>query len=866
NVTLDATVPVVTLTAPGAGATVSGASVAFAATATDNLTMAGVTLLVDGNAVGTEITGAGPTFNGTWNTTTIANGAHSLSARARDAAGNTAVSPTVSVTVTNATPSNLVAAYSFNEGSGGTTSDISGNNNNGTLGAGVSWTASGKNGNALTFANSFVTVPHAASLNLTAAMTVEAWVYPTANAEWATAVMKEQPGEFVYSLYASGPQRPGAYFNIGTTPSTERSIVSPTQLALNTWTHLAQTFDGATLRLYMNGTQVASQGFTGPIATSTGALRIGGNGVWGEYFSGRIDDVRIYSRALTAAELQTDMITPVGGTPAPDVVAPTVAISAPAAGANVTGIVSLAASASDNVGVAGVQFLVDGSPVGGEVTVAPYSTNWNATNLSGQHTIAAIARDAAGNSTQSASIQVTVIASNPSVVGQWAPPFAWPLVGLHAALLKTGEVLSWEYDGAGGPYLWNPTTGQFTAVPEATNKFCAGQAALPDGRFLIAGGHTGAHVGITNLNIFDPVTRTWTAAPNMQYARWYPTITGLPDGRSLITAGEINCGGCNALIPEIYNSTTNQVSRLNSASADFPYYPHMYVMPDGKVFAAATAEAPIVSKLLNLSNNSWSTVDPVAVDGGSSVMYLPGKIMKSGTSHDPDLPPDPATNKTYTIDMTAASPKWVETAPMAFPRAYHNLTSLPDGNVLVTGGGVTTDAINAGGAVLTAEMWSPTTKTYTTLSSGSVPRLYHSWAMLLPDARVLIGAGGRFNGYPSNDPSDILNAEIYSPAYLFKGTRPTITSAPSTANVNTSITVQTPDAANIASVSLIRLASVTHSFNADGRYLQLSFTAGSGQLSVQMPANANLAPPGHYMLFILDGNGVPSVSKIIRVQ
>jgi hypothetical protein len=292
----------------------------------------------------------------------------------------------------------------------------------------------------------------------------------------------------------------------------------------------------------------------------------------------------------------------------------------------------------------------------------------------------------------------------------------------------------------------------------------------------------------------------------------------------------------------------------------------MYVMPDGRVFASSTAEYPIASQILNLTTGTWSVVDPVPVDGGSSVMYLPGKIMKSGTSHDPDRPPDPSTNRTYVIDMTAPSPHWVETAPMAFSRTYHNLTSLPDGNVLVTGGGSTSDAVALGGARLMAELWNPTTQTYTSLSAGSVPRLYHSWAMLLPDARVLVGAGGRFNGYPSNDPSDMLNAEIYSPPYLFKGARPVISSAPQSANVNTSITVQTPQAASIASVSLIRLASVTHAFNADGRFVPLSFTAGAGQLSVQMPANSNLAPPGYYMLFIVDGNGVPSTAAIMRVQ
>jgi hypothetical protein len=467
-------------------------------------------------------------------------------------------------------------------------------------------------------------------------------------------------------------------------------------------------------------------------------------------------------------------------------------------------------------------------------------------------------------------MNTTVTTSTPQTpehIGQWSSQFNWPLIPLHAALLHTGEVIGWEYNLAGGPYLWNPVTNQFTAVTmTTTNMFCAGLGALPDGRLLSVGGHTDTHVGTKTVYVFDPLTRAWSAAPNMTYGRWYPTVTGLPDGRSLITAGEINCNECNALIPEIYDPLTNQLSLLSSASHNFGYYPHMYVLPNGGVFAAATAKYAITSQLLNPSTLTWSAVDTATVDGGSSVMYLPGKIMKSGTSHDPDLPPDPSSNRTYTIDMTAPSPHWTETAPMAFPRTYHTLTSLPDGNVLVTGGGLTTNPTDSAIAVLPAEMWSPSTQTYTTLASLHAARLYHSIAILLPDARVLVAGGGRFFGYPSSDPSDRANAEIYSPPYLFKGPRPSISTAPQEGVYDSSINVGTPNAASIASVSLIKLATVTHAFNIDQRYLPLQFTASGNALTVQLPANANLAPPGYYMLFIVDSNGVPSTGSMIRIH
>src|SRR5882724_3834407 len=235
----------------------------------------------------------------------------------------------------NATPAGLVAGYSFAEGAGTTVTDVSGNNNRGTLGSGVTWTTQGKFGSALVFNGAgFVTIPSAASLNLTA-MTLEAWIYPTATpTNWTTALMREQPGELVYTLYAGSPaNRPNVIFNTGTSGSSERSVAGPGALPLNTWSHLAGTYDGATLRLYVNGTQVASQAFTGSIVTSTGALRIGGNGVWGEYFTGRIDEVRIYNRALTPAEILSDVNAPVGGTPPPDTTPPTVAITTPTGGA-----------------------------------------------------------------------------------------------------------------------------------------------------------------------------------------------------------------------------------------------------------------------------------------------------------------------------------------------------------------------------------------------------------------------------------------------------------------------------------------------------------------------------------------------------
>jgi hypothetical protein len=201
---------------------------------------------------------------------------------------------------------------------------------------------------------------------------------------------------------------------------------------------------------------------------------------------------------------------------------------------------------------------------------------------------------------------------------------------------------------------------------------------------------------------------------------------------------------------------------------------------------------------------------------------------------------------------------------MAYPRAYHNLTLLPDGNVLATGGGKVTNTYDESQAVLAAELWSPTTETWTAMASMAVPRLYHSTALLLPDGRVLVAGGGRF-GNPAGDIHDKLDAEIYSPPYLFKGARPVIASAPTQIPYGSPFQITSPDAARIASVTLLALGSVTHHFNQAQRFLSLPFSENGNTLNVQPPASGHEAPPGYYMLFIVDENGVPSVAAIVRL-
>ena len=545
---------------------------------------------------------------------------------------------------------------------------------------------------------------------------------------------------------------------------------------------------------------------------------------------------------------------------------PSVAVTKPVANASVTSIITVTASASDDIRVAGVQFFLDGAPLGSEVIDPPYSTLWDTTSSTvGGHTLTATARDSAGNTTTSTAVPVTVRTPTLADVGQWPAPSAWPLVAIHTTLLPTGDVLAW--DGAnqnGAAFVWHPSTDTFTSRNPPDNIFCAGHSLLPDGRLLVVGGHISNFVGIPDANIFDPATSRWTQVMSMVFGRWYPSAIALPDRRVLVVGGKDGCETCIADIPEIYDSALNAWTQLSGASNALPEYPHLFVLPDGRVVATGSFEAAIATQVLDINTQTWSVVDPVVVDGHSSVMYGLNKFMKSGTSAATDGGPTvPSAATTYVLDMTQAQPAWRATAPMAFPRAYHNLTLLPDGSVLATGGEKTTDIFDQGQAVFPAELWSPATETWTTLAPLSVPRFYHSVALLMPDGRVLVAGGGRFGGGAGDDQ---LTAEIFSPPYLFKGTRPVITSAPNLVAYNSAFSLVTPDAARVASVSLLPLGSVTHHFNFNQRYLSLPFQVVAGGVSVQAPANANIAPPGYYMLFLVDTNGVPSVAAILKAQ
>ena len=283
----DSTPPTVSITAPANGATVAGL-VTVSASASDNVGVVGVQFLLNGAALGAEDTTAPYSIN--WSSTSVANGPYQLSARARDAASNQTTAAVVGVTVNNAALPGLVASYSFENGAGTTATDVSGRGHPGTI-SGATWTSAGRFGNALVFdgVNDWVTVGDANDLDLTTGMTLEAWVYPTAlgSGVWRNVVIKERTGGEVYNLYANGDtSTPTTYVVRSAQPKKRLDARGTSQLPLNTWSHLAVTFDNVTLRIFVDGVQVGTRAVAGPLLTSTGALRLGGNSIRGEYFAG----------------------------------------------------------------------------------------------------------------------------------------------------------------------------------------------------------------------------------------------------------------------------------------------------------------------------------------------------------------------------------------------------------------------------------------------------------------------------------------------------------------------------------------------------------------------------------------------------
>jgi len=467
--------------------------------------------------------------------------------------------------------------------------------------------------------------------------------------------------------------------------------------------------------------------------------------------------------------------------------------------------------------------------------------------------------------------------------GQWGPVIDWAangadIVPLHLSLLPTGKLLAWGRMGQ--PWIWTPPAdgdpagpGLFREFPVDTMIFCAGHAFLPDGRLLVSGGHLNDDRGLEVTHTFDPFAERWSGKGelrSMARGRWYPTVTVLGDGRAVTVAGR-DTAGTTVGVPELWEG--NQWIQLAGASRQFPYYPRDFVAPNGRVFYAGERIQSWwldVDAVVAAGRGQWIAgprhVWPFNRDYGTAVMYRPGKIIYVGGGGDAsagrprDTTATAPTNTAEVIDLNGSSPAWSFTGSMQFARRHLNATVLPDGQVLVTGGVSGAGFNNYATGVHEAELWNPETGAWTTLAANGVNRAYHAVSLLLPSGAVLHGASG-----DAAAPRETSH-EIFLPPYLFRGSRPTITSGPAAVGYGQRFEIQTSYAAQITGVSLIRLGSVTHAFDVNTRFVPLAFSATTGELDVTAPSNPNLAPPGHYLLFLVNRNGVPSEGKIIQLQ
>jgi hypothetical protein len=516
--------------------------------------------------------------------------------------------------------------------------------------------------------------------------------------------------------------------------------------------------------------------------------------------------------------------------------------------------------------------------------------------------------------------------------GRWELlPFSSEVLAVHAVLLHTGKVLFAAGSGNSTVRFHNPDFGDearkiwtsvvwdpamtpppgkrtnFThpqtrrdAVGKVLDFFCGGETVLADGQVLTTGG-TGDYpdaakgttfAGRADTLLFDPATEQWTVTRPMAHGRWYPTVITLGDGRALAAAGfdEHAHGARNRSLETFFHHADYwQPAPTPPGFVGVPLYAHLFLLADGSVFYSGGHQDDDPAPPLRLDlTRSPATVTAVpepsrndARDQSASVLLPPAQdqrvmIIGGARGHAEDghdhVHDEEAIANVDIIDLTEAQPTYRPVDPMHVARVHVNATLLPDRTVLVTGGSRHKE--KEAEATNHAEIFDPThpERGWTEFAAASVPRMYHSVALLLPDARVVTACGNPIQGkqvaWEPPDENEELRMEIFSPPYLApeRGPRPTIGDAPTEWRYGQIVTIASPDATTLRDVSLIRAGATTHSFNTNQRLIDVPILhRDAGGVRVQVTDEPNLAPPGWYMLFLTNTKGVPSVAEWIHL-
>jgi hypothetical protein len=482
--------------------------------------------------------------------------------------------------------------------------------------------------------------------------------------------------------------------------------------------------------------------------------------------------------------------------------------------------------------------------------------------------------------------------------GSWQVlPFNSPVRAIHVVLLKNGKILMIAGSGndpnafAAGTFtsaVYDPVAETFTTIPTPSDMFCSGHIQLPDGRVLVIGGNlaypvAGGHgfEGLNSSYIFDPDTDSYTKVNNLNDGHWYPSATELGNG-DVVAFGGLRTDSTGATTAEYFSDAAQQWLPTNQVHQTWFFwglYPSMILMQDGRLFYTGShvfgnnIPAP-GSAVYDYNANTITYVNGLQDidqrDQSMSVLLPPAQAQKVLTVGGGNVDTDVDANRySDLIDLSQATPAYtpgplLPTGTMAATGApetstqgkmYLSLVLLPNGKVFETGGGLH----NRADAVFEASMYDPNANTFTEVAADPVPRVYHSSALLLPDGRVMaIGSNPQ-------DGSFDMRVSVYTPPYLYNGPRPQITSVANTQwsyGSSQQITVDRP----VVSAELIRPAAVTHSSDPNQRFVDLPMTVNGNTIGLNVTNNPNLAPPGWYMLFTTDSNGVPSVAKWVQLS